>query len=33
LGDLVLTVESVFGMKRLRWTPSGSMSWRFVGVE
>ncbi len=33
LGDLVLTVGSVFGEKRLRWTPAGGMAWRFVGVE
>lgn len=31
--DLVLTVGSVFGEKRLRWVPDGGMSWRFAGVE
>jgi tetratricopeptide (TPR) repeat protein len=33
LGDLVLTVGSVFGERKLRWSPAGGMAWRFVGVE
>ncbi len=33
LGDLVLTVGSVFGERRLRWAPAGGMKWRFVGME
>ncbi|MDP2315215.1 MAG: hypothetical protein Q8P41_20115 [Pseudomonadota bacterium] len=33
LGDLVLTVGSVFGERKLRWTPADGMAWRFVGVE
>ena len=33
MGDLVLTVGSVFGEKKLRWTPGEGMAWRFAGVE
>jgi tetratricopeptide (TPR) repeat protein len=33
MGDLVLTVGSVFGEKKLRWTPAEGMAWRFAGVE
>ncbi|MSQ04329.1 MAG: hypothetical protein EXR71_21020 [Myxococcales bacterium] len=33
LGDLVLTVRSLFGERRLRWAPAGGMRWRFVGVS
>lgn len=31
--DLVLTVGSVFGERKLRWAPAGGMTWRFAGVE
>lgn len=33
LGDLALTVSSVFGERTLRWSPAGGMTWRFAGVE
>jgi hypothetical protein len=31
--DLVLTVRSVFGERRLKWTNIGGLNWRFSGVE
>jgi hypothetical protein len=33
LGDIVLTIGSVFGERRLRWSPDGPLSWRFAGVS
>lgn len=33
VGELVITVSSVFGERRLRWEPAGGVSWRFAGVE
>ncbi len=33
LGDIVLTVGTVFGERTLKWTPAGPLAWRFAGLS